>query len=256
MNIGLLGFGNIAQAFAMGLSKKKNAKIEHIYASDIRMTSLKKQAEALKVEVCFSNEELVEKSDLLFICIKPDQVKKALKPLNLENKIIVSFAAGIFFEDLEEIIPDTHHITMIPNTAMSVTEGIFVAENEHSLDAQQLKTISQVLSKIGMIEFVDTKKMDIATVVAGCAPAFTAMFIEALADGACRYGLDRQTSYRLASKMVEGTGKMANIRQVHPGVLKDEVCSPKGSTIKGVTELEKEGFRGAIIEAIDEIMDD
>ena len=115
--------------------------------------------------------------------------------------------------------------------------------------------VNKIFKHLGSVEIVNKQQMDIATIIAGCAPAFVAMFIEALGDAGCRFGLDRQTSYRLAAKMMEGTGKMAHTTNKHPGQLKDAVCSPNGSTIKGVCELEEEGFRGAIIEAVAEIMD-
>ena len=97
--------------------------------------------------------------------------------------------------------------------------------------------------------------MDIATTIAGCTPAYTAMYLEALGDAACKYGLSREVGYRLVAKMLEGTGKMALESGKHPGELKDAVCSPKGTTIKGVAALEKRGFRGTVIKAIDKVMD-
>lgn len=254
MRIGFLGFGNIAQAMAQGLYNKKIK--DEIYASSLDYKTLVEDTKKYHIHPCKTNEELTENSDIIIVCVKPDQVKKVLKKLDLQNKIIISFAAGIFCEDLDEIIPDTHHITVIPNTAMSVNSGVLLAENVHTLDAQELKTVQKLLSKVGMVEFVETKKMDIATVIAGCGPAYVAMFIEALGDAGCKFGLDRATSYRLAAKMIEGSGKMSASLDKHPAQLKDAVCSPKGSTIRGVIALEKEGFRGAIIEAVEEVMDD
>ena len=89
--------------------------------------------------------------------------------------------------------------------------------------------------------------------MAGCRPAFTALYVEALADAAVKHGMQRPTAYRLASQMIVGTGKLQLATGKHPGELKDAVCSPGGTTIKGVTQLEKSGFRGAVIDAIDAI---
>lgn len=254
MRIGFLGFGNIAQAMAQGLSNKKLK--DELFASSLNYNTLVEDTKKYNIHPCKTNDELVDNSDIIIVCVKPDQVKKVLKKFNLENKIIISFAAGIFCKELDDIIPNTSHITVIPNTAMSVNSGVLLAENEHTLNPQDLKIVEKLLSKVGMVEFIETKKMDIATVIAGCGPAYVAMFIEALGDAGCRYGLDRETSYRLASKMMEGTGKMAYTTNKHPAQLKDAVCSPKGSTIRGVIALEKQGFRGAVIEAVDKVMDD
>ncbi len=95
--------------------------------------------------------------------------------------------------------------------------------------------------------------MSVAGTLAGCGPAFAAMFIEALADGAVKYGLSRADAYRLASQMLAGTGKMQLKTNEHPGVMKDAVTSPGGTTIKGVAALEENGFRNAIIKAMDAI---
>lgn len=89
--------------------------------------------------------------------------------------------------------------------------------------------------------------------IAGCAPAFTDMYIEALGDAGVKYGLQRATAYRLAAKMVEGVGALYLKNETHPGVMKDAVCSPGGTTIKGVTSLEESAFRGAVIKAVDAI---
>ncbi len=96
--------------------------------------------------------------------------------------------------------------------------------------------------------------MNIAMVMAGCAPAFTDMYIEALGDAGVQYGLQRATAYRLAAKMVEGVGALYMATETHPGAMKDAVCSPGGTTIKGVAQLEKDGFRGSVIDAVDAIV--
>ena len=107
---------------------------------------------------------------------------------------------------------------------------------------------------MGMVEFVDGKHLGIAGTISGCGPAFAAMFIEALSDGAVLYGLPRELSYKLASQMVAGTGKLQLATGRHPGVMKDGVCSPGGTTIAGVTAMERKGFRSAVIDAVDAVM--
>ena len=104
-----------------------------------------------------------------------------------------------------------------------------------------------------MIETIDTEHVSIATTIAGCAPAYTAMYLEALGDAGVKHGLKRDQAYALAAQMIKGTGALYIENQVHPGMMKDAVCSPGGTTIKGVASLEKNAFRGIVIEAIDEV---
>lgn len=255
MKIGFIGFGNIAKAMLEGLTYRNKKIIKDIYASSAHYDKLVKNTKKYGIKACRSNEELIETCDLIFVCCKPYQVEDVLKDQKLDNKIIVSFAAGIYSSDLEEIIPGTHHITCIPNTAISVAEGVLVVEETHTLSEEEFKFVDKLLSRVGLVEYVETAKMDIANAIAGCTPAYTAMYLEALGDAACKYGLSREVGYRLVAKMLEGTGKMALESHKHPGELKDAVCSPKGTTIKGVAALEKRGFRGTVIKAIDKVMD-
>ena len=255
MKIGFLGFGNIAKAMLEGLTYRNKKLLKEIYASSAHYDKLLKNTKKYGINACKSNEELIDTCDLIFICCKPYQVKDVLEGQKLEGKILVSLAAGIYSKDFEEFIPGTHHITCIPNTAISVAEGVLVVEDEHTLTEEEFDLVEKLLKKVGLIEVVETAKMDIATTIAGCTPAYTAMYLEALGDAACKYGLSREVGYRLVAKMLEGTGKMALESGKHPGELKDAVCSPKGTTIKGVAALEKRGFRGTVIKAIDKVMD-
>ena len=254
MKIGFIGFGNIAQAMVQGLTLVNTNISQNIFASSYNYEKLLTNTNKYGIHACKTNTETVENSDLLFICVKPYQVKDVLSGLSLHNKIIISLVGGKYNQDYEEMIPHTNHIACIPNTAISVAEGVIVIEQTHTLTNEQLQIVHKLLSTVAMLEYVETSKMNIATTIAGCTPAYTAMYIEALHDAACKYGLTREASYRLVTKMLEGTGKMARVTKKHPGILKDEVCSPNGSTIKGIASLEKDGFRGTIIQAIDEVM--
>ena len=254
MKIGFIGFGNIAQAMAQGLLEKNPNISQEMFASSAHFEKLKNNTDKYGIHACKTNQETVDTCDIVFICVKPYQVKDVLSQLQFNNQIIISLVGGMYHDDYEAIIPNTHHIVCIPNTAISVAEGVIVIEEKHSLTNEQFQTVETLLSNVAMLEYVETSKMGIATAICGCTPAYTAMYLEALGDAACKYGLTREVGYRLVSKMLEGTGKMARVSKKHPGLLKDEVCSPKGTTIKGVSALEKNGFRGAIIDAIDEVM--
>jgi len=195
---------------------------------------------------------------VVVVAVKPYQVEAVLAPVKgmLAGKVVVSVAAGMTFDRYEEILaPGTHHLSTIPNTPVAVCEGIVVCERRHSLSEAEWQSVQALLSHVGLVIPVDTAQLGIAGTVCGCGPAFVAMFIEALADAAVKHGIVRADAYRMASQMVVGTGKLQLATGQHPAMMKDAVCSPGGTTIVGVGELERKRFRGAVIDAIDAIQD-
>ena len=201
---------------------------------------------------------LVDDADVVVVAVKPYQVEAVLAPVKgmLAGKVVVSVAAGMTFDRYEEILaPGTHHLSTIPNTPVAVCEGIVVCERRHSLSEAEWQSVQALLSHVGLVIPVDTAQLGIAGTVCGCGPAFVAMFIEALADAAVKHGIVRADAYRMASQMVVGTGKLQLATGQHPAMMKDAVCSPGGTTIVGVGELERKRFRGAVIDAIDAIQD-
>ena len=255
IKIGFIGYGNMAGAIAKGLIASDAVQPEQIYAAARDYDKLEQNAAELGITACKDVSELADACDMIFIAVKPYQIKDVMAPLagKLENKIIISVAAGIYHEDLESIMPGSHHLATVPNTPVSVCEGVFVCEETHSLTTEETDLVQKLLEKISAVLFVDKAHMNIASTISGCGPAFAAMFIEALGDAGCKHGLTRDTAYTLAAQMLAGTGKMAVTSEKHPGQLKDAVCSPGGTTIVGVSALEQHGFRYAVIDAIDQI---
>lgn len=254
--IGFIGFGNMAKAIAEGLIIKNVVKPNQIYACARNWDNLCKSTEENGINACKTSQELVNESDIVIIAVKPNVIPSIIEPIkeDLKNKIVVSVAAGYTFDKYEELLlPGTAHLSTIPNTPVSIGEGIIVAEKRHSLSDKQHKLIDDIFSKIALLEFVDSNQLSIAGTISGCGPAFASMFIEALSDAAVKHGLTREASYKLASQMILGTGKLQIETGQHPGAMKDAVCSPGGTTILGVTTLEKKGFRGAIVDAVDAI---
>lgn len=256
IKIGFIGYGNMAQAIANGLIKFNICDGNQILACAKHFDKLCNNAKKLGVHAVQSSKDIAENSDFIIIAVKPYLIESVILPIVdlLENKVVISIAAGYNFEKYEKILkPTTHHISTIPNTPVSVGEGILICENKHSLTEEEFSIFINIFNKIALIEMVDSEQLSISGTISGCAPAFTAMYLEALADAGVKHGLTRETSYRIAAKMISGTGKLYLESKVHPGIMKDAVCSPGGTTIKGVSSLEKNGFRGTIIEAIDTI---
>ena len=151
-------------------------------------------------------------------------------------------------------MPDTRIQAVMPNTPVAVGEGVVLFEEKNTLTEDELKTVRKYFESTGIVETVPGNLMGIAGTLTGCGPAFVDLFIEAYADAGVKYGLKRDQAYRLVSAMIKGSASLQLATGKHPGVLKDEVCSPGGTTIRGVTTLERDGFRNACIESIDSIL--
>ncbi len=256
MRIGFIGFGNMAQAMAEGLITKGAVRADQIGACARNQEKLGENAQKYGIHPWGSVKEAVEWADVVIAAVKPYLVEEVLTPVReaLKEKILVSVAVNFPFERFEEFLaPGTHHLSTLPNTPVAVGEGIILCEERHSLTEEEFAGIRELFETIALVEVVDGEHMGIAGTVSGCGPAFAAMFIEALSDGAVLHGLPRELSYKLASQMVVGTGKLQLSTGRHPGAMKDGVCSPGGTTIVGVAALERHGFRGAVIEALDGI---
>ena len=259
--IGFIGYGNMAQAIAQGMIGAGVLDGDHIVACAAHYDKLERNAAKLGIRAVHTAAEVADAADVVIIAIKPYQIEDVIGPivaaLAENDKFVVSIAAGwdltqyryLFGERFDAV----HIQCTIPNTPMAVGKGVLVTETDNTLTTNQNETFEKLFGPISLIERVDSAHMGIAMCVAGCAPAFTDMYLEALADAGVKYGLQRATAYRLAAKMVEGVGALYLATETHPGAMKDAVCSPGGTTIKGVASLEESAFRGAIIKAVDAI---
>ena len=126
-----------------------------------------------------------------------------------------------------------------------------IAFGTDSFTLEEKEQICAIFKSCGGVELAEERQMEAVGCVSGCSPAFVYMFIEALADSGVKYGLPRKTAYEMAAQTVLGSAKMVLETGKHPGQLKDEVCSPGGTTIAGVSALEEFGFRNAVIKAAD-----
>ncbi|MCH9275536.1 pyrroline-5-carboxylate reductase [Bifidobacterium amazonense] len=261
LTIGFIGYGNMAQAIARGLVDAGVVNGGSIVACAAHYDKLEKTTAELGARPLRSATEVAVAADVVIVAIKPYQIESVVGPIVNElakpGKIVVSIAAGwdlAKYRDLfGDAFADMHVQCTIPNTPMAVGKGVLVTEADHTLTDAQTATFEALFSPISLIERVDTAHMNIAMCIAGCAPAFTDMYIEALGDAGVKYGLQRAAAYRMAAKMVEGVGALYMATETHPGAMKDAVCSPGGTTIRGVVQLEKDGFRGAVINAVDAI---
>ena len=199
---------------------------------------------------------LMENMPAVILAVIPAAVPEvlALDSQLLEGRMVISIAAGYDFARLHPLLPEiAHHISTIPNTPIAVGRGVLICEDRHSLTDAQLARLHALFAPVSLMESVPARLFSAAGTLSGCTPAFTAMYLEALADAGVKYGLDRAAACRIAAQVLVGTGTLHLRTGAHPGAIKDGVCSPGGTTIRGVSALEKAAFRGAVIGALDAI---
>lgn len=256
--IAFIGFGQMAGAIAEGLLLGGKVEPSDLTASARNKERLAQHCARLGITPASSNEEAVKSSEVVFLAVKPKQAAAVLDELreSLDGKIVISVVAGKSHAELKSHMPETAELfCMIPNTPVAVGRGIFAAEHEHSLCEESLSFVKDLLSSCGTLYFPDEMGREAFSTISGCGPALCAMLMEAFADAGVKHGLQRSQAYRVVAELFEGTAVMLKERGLHPGQLKDEVCSPGGTTILGVAALEEFGARNAMIKAIDRIMD-
>ncbi|KAK9810248.1 hypothetical protein WJX72_007313 [[Myrmecia] bisecta] len=206
------------------------------------------------VKAVDGNLEVVQNSEVVFIAVKPQYVSVVLNEVRgslKEKHIVVSIAAGIPLATLKEAAGDDKHlIRVMPNTPCLVGETAAAMCLGGRATEEDGNVVEKLFSAVGSIFKVDEKLLSAVTGLSGSGPAYIFLMIEALADGGVRAGLPRDISQQLAAQTVLGSAKMVLETGKHPGVLKDMVTSPAGTTIAGVHELEKAGVRAAFINAV------
>ena len=251
MKYGFLGCGNMGGAIATALSKST----KNILLSSRTQETAKQLAQALGCQAASSNEEIICACDVIFLAVKPQMMASVLDPLTallLEKKpVLVSMAAGLKVDRIVALAGgDLPVVRIMPNTPVSIGKGMTTYCCNSLVEESILTTLLADLSPAGRFDPIDEQLMDAATVAAGCAPAYTYMFIEAMAAGAEACGLSRDKAITYAAAAVAGAAQLLLETGEDPGRLKDAVCSPGGSTIAGVKVLENSDFRSKVMETI------
>lgn len=254
MKLGFVGTGNMATAIAKGIMAAGVVDAGDIVGSCSSEARAAAKTEALGFAVGAENLAVVAKADIFFLSCKPQQyaaviaeIRDAVRP----EQVVVTIAPGKTIAWLEEQFGRTVKIVRcMPNTPALVGEGFTSYCPNDQVTDEELARVEALLDCFGTRMRLAEKLIDAASAVGGSAPAFVYTFIEALADGGVAEGLPRAQAYEVAAQTVLGSAKMVLESGKHPGALKDEVCSPGGSTIKGMEVLEKAAFRGTVIDAV------
>jgi pyrroline-5-carboxylate reductase len=202
------------------------------------------------------NYAVVKGCSYLVLAVKPQyfpEVLKDIKKFVTNKQIIISIAAGITIDSIKEgLSQDVKTVRAMPNSPAMVCEGMTgISYSKDSFSEKEKEIVEHFFNSFGKYEVFEEGLMNAVVCANGSSPAYVYMFIEALADSVVDYGIPREKAYTLAAQTVLGSAAMVLKTKEHPGKLKDNVCSPGGTTIAAVKALEEYGFRNAVMKATD-----
>lgn len=251
---GFIGMGNMGFAMLKGLLGECSP--DTVIFNARNRAKMEDVAARTGVQPASDNRECAAASKYLVLAVKPQQFQNVIEEicdLITEEQIIISIAPGITIADLQKRFGTACRVVRaMPNTPALVGEGMTGVSYEEALFSQEEReTLQRFFESFGKMTVVEEKLMDAVACASGSSPAYVYMFMEALADSVVKYGIPRAAAYELVAQTVLGSAKMVLETGEHPGLLKDKVCSPGGTTIEGVSALEEYGMRNAVIKATD-----
>lgn len=251
--LGFIGAGNMGFAMLKGASNVFDK--EQLTYTDVNKKRLEEVRAETGISFAEGNKELVKECRYIVLAVKPQYLESVLEEIGTvltKDKVIIAIAPGIAIAHYKEKLGDVKIVRAMPNTPALVNEGMSgICFSDDTFEENEKKIVCDFFGSFGKFEIVPENLMDAVVCASGSSPAYVYMFIEALADSAVKYGIPRDKAYVFAAQTVLGSAKMVLETGKHPGELKDQVCSPAGTTIAAVAELEESGFRSAIIKAAD-----
>jgi pyrroline-5-carboxylate reductase len=253
-DIGFIGAGKMAEAMIGGLIAKGVFPKEKIAACAPSQKTREHIEKTYGITMYQTAKELVESSNLIVLAVKPKHVDGLFteeKVVIGKGKTLISIVAGLTLDKMNSYVPDAKKIRVMPNHCCMVLEGAMGYTCDLTMTESEKEDIRKILSAVGLAVEVPESQMDAVTGIAGSSPAFMYMVIDAMADAGVLNGLSRDQAVKLAAQSMLGAAKMLLETGKHPDQLRDEVCSPGGTTIVGVKILEDMGLRSAMSSAVD-----
>jgi pyrroline-5-carboxylate reductase len=253
--VAFLGAGNMGAAIARGLLATGTVEPGRLVLTDVRRDYVRGLAEELGCRAADGPADAASEAEVLLLAVKPQNLAQLLKQMEgavTARHLVVSIAAGVPTRALEAGLPEgTPVVRVMPNLMCQVGEAMSVYAPGSHARPEDLDLVATLFRAVGRAAQSEEKLLDAVTGLSGSGPAFIFLVIEALADGGVKAGLPRDLAMELAAQTVLGSAKMVLETGLHPGVLKDRVCSPAGTTIAGVAVLEECAVRSAFLRAVE-----
>lgn len=253
--ITFLGAGAMGEALIRGLLRGAGVHPTQITATDVVPQRLKLLKRELGISVTSDNRAAVRKASVVVLAVKPNTVPAVLEGIGdliTASQLVLSIAAGVTIRAIEsQLKNEAPVVRVMPNTPCLVGQSAAALAPGSHAGEKHLALAEAIFDSVGLTVRVEEKLMDAVTGLSGSGPAYVYVFLEALSDAGVRMGLPRDVATRLAAQTVKGAAEMALQTGKHPGVLKDMVTSPGGTTIAGLHELERGRLRGTIMNAVE-----
>lgn len=255
IKLGMIGGGVMGEALLSRLVNRAIYAPQAILVSDPQAERRDILAQTYGVQVT-ADSRVAAEADVLLLAIKPQAFSAVAIALSgifdtrSSPLLVISILAGTPLSKLEAAFPQQPVVRAMPNTPATVGAGITAIAPGTRTQPHHLVQARQIFEAVGEVIEVPEASMDAVTGLSGSGPGYVALMVEALADGGVAAGLPRTVALQLALQTVKGTAQLLQESGQHPGELKDQVTSPGGTTIAGITALERSGFRSALIEAV------
>lgn len=254
MQVGFIGAGQMATALAAGIAESDSKPELLIFdPNPSALTAFESSLSGVAIRRCQGNQQVVSESDYIIIAVKPQMIDAALGGLGSDSakqKTFISVVAGTTISMLQRLLANHHIIRSMPNTPCLIKAGAIAVCRAADVPDEDFQIARQLLTSVGTVVEVAEDQMDAVTGLSGSGPAYVYTFVEALVDAGVMAGLPRQIAAQLATQTVLGAARMVVEKEMHPANLRDQVTSPGGTTIHGLAELEKSGFRSGIMLAV------
>ncbi len=253
MSLGIVGCGKMAYAILKGLKTRSDLMFSEVYCCDIdsdRLDLFAKEFDTISIDLL----SLFKNSSIIILAVKPAQIQEIIaigaKVLSADQ-LVISIAAGIKIESIERMLSSIPVIRVMPNTPCMVGKGVSSLAAGSFAGPNDLEMAQKIFASVGMAIHVKEKEMDAITALAGSGPAFAFLVVEAMIDAGIKVGLTAGLSRDLVVNTILGSMQLLVATSDHPAVLREQVSSPAGTTIEGITVLEQKRVRAAFIEAVE-----
>jgi len=253
--VGFIGAGNMAGALIRGLLGAELCPSQQVYASDVDRVKLQKLKRQTGIQTVPNNQAVAQAARLLVVAVKPQDVEAALQEVRgvlTPAHLVVSIAAGISTARLEQILGgEARVVRAMPNTPALVGQGMTVLVRGRYASAADAQLAERLFSAVGDAVVVDDERLlDAVTGLSGSGPAYVYLFVEGLIAGGVAAGLTAALAQRLAYQTVAGAAAMLKETGEAPETLRAQVTSPGGTTLAGLSELNRRGFKEALVAAV------